>query len=160
LNKLEKRVNKSEHRRGEKVADDYGKSEKSRESNSRHSDRDDWKSLLAQLVLEAILQFGADLGNLHARADQELAAQEFVRAVFVCEFADDATILAVLVPAESPVRNRFRADVLKAAENRVFFRNLESFPQDFDFDEPLVRAKNLRSPARRGSFRHWWSRLL
>lgn len=104
------------------------------------------EGLLPQLILEAILQFGADFRNFHAGAHQKLAAQEIVRAVFIGEFSDDAAILAILIPAETPVRDGFRADVLEAAKNRVLFRDLESFSQDFNFNQPLVGAKNLRGP--------------
>jgi hypothetical protein len=96
--------------------------------------------------LEAIFQFGADLGNFHACAHQKLAAQEIVRAVFIGEFPDDAAILAILIPAETAVRDGFRADVLKAAKNRIFLGDLKSFSQDFNFNQPLVGAKNLRGP--------------
>jgi len=89
--------------------------------------------LLVQLVLEAILQFRADLCNFHACAHQELAAQEVMREIFIGEFADDAAILAVLIPAKTPVRDSLRTYVLKAAKNRILFGNLKGFPQDFDF---------------------------
>jgi hypothetical protein len=97
--------------------------------------------------LEAILQFGADLGNFHPCAYQELAAQEIVRAVFIGELSDHAAILAILIPAETAVRDGFRADVLKAAKNRVLFRDLESFSQDLNFDQTFVGAKNLSGPS-------------
>ena len=116
--------------------------------------------LLAQLVLEAILQFRADLCNFHARAHQELAAQEVMREVFIGELADDAAILAVLIPAKTPVRDSLRTYVLKAAKNRILLRDLEGFPHDLDFDKAFVWAKNLRAASRRSCFRHWWSRLL
>jgi len=103
--------------------------------------------LLFQLALQAILQLGADLGNFHARAHHKLAAQEFVRAVFIGEFCDHAAILAILIPAEAPVGDGFRADVLKAAKNGVLLRNLERFSQDCDFDQPFVWPKNLRRPS-------------
>jgi hypothetical protein len=51
--------------------------------------------------------------------------------------------LAILVPAETPVRDRFRADVLEAAENGVLFGDLKRLPEDFDVYESLVRAENL-----------------
>jgi hypothetical protein len=121
---------------------------------------DNLRTLLPQLILEAILQFWADLGNFHAGAYQKLAAQEIVRALFIGEFSDDAAILAILIPAETPVRDGFRADVLEAAKYRIFFRDLKSFSQDFNFDQTFVGAKNLRGPIRRSCFRHWWSRLL
>ena len=70
-----------------------------------------------------------------------------MRAVFISKFSDDAAILAVLIPAETAVRDGFRSDVLKAAKNRIFLRDLERFPQDLNFDQPFVGAKNLRSPS-------------
>jgi hypothetical protein len=116
--------------------------------------------LLPQLVLQAILQFGADFADFHAGAHQELAAQKFMRSFFIGEFSDHAAILAVLVPTETPVRDRFRADVLKAAKNRILLRDLERFAHNLDFDKAFVGAKNL-SAARGGNcFRYWWSRLL
>jgi hypothetical protein len=102
--------------------------------------------LLFQLALQAILQLGADLGNFHARADHELAAQEFVRAVFIGEFCDHAAILAVLIPAEAAIGNSFRANVLKTAKNRILLGNLKGFSQDRDFDQAFVGPKNLRRP--------------
>jgi hypothetical protein len=91
------------------------------------------KILLLQFALEAILQFRADLGNFHARAHQELAAQEIVRAVLIGEFPDDAAILAILIPAEAPVRDSFRANVLETAQNRILFGDLKRFPHNLDF---------------------------
>ena len=54
------------------------------------------RQLFAQLLFQAELQFGADLADLHARADHELAAQQFVRLIFVGELCDDAALLAIL----------------------------------------------------------------
>jgi hypothetical protein len=105
------------------------------------------EGLLSQFVVQAVFQFGADLGDFHARADEEFAAQEIVRALLVGELSNDAAILAILVPAESSVRDRFRADVLKAAQNRILFGNLESFPQNLDFHQALVRPEDLASLA-------------
>jgi hypothetical protein len=94
--------------------------------------------------LEAILEFGADFGNFHARAHQELAAQEFVRAIFIGKFSDDAAVLTVLIPAKAAIGDGFRTDVLKAAKNRILLGDLESFPHNLDFDQTFVRPKNLR----------------
>jgi hypothetical protein len=101
------------------------------------------ESLLAQLVLQAILQFRADFADFHACANQELATQQFVRAIFIREFSYNAAILAILIPAETPVRNGFRTDVLEAAKNRIFLRDLKSFSQNFDFDQSFVWPKYL-----------------
>jgi len=105
-----------------------------------------WKSLFPQLVLEAIFQFGADICNFHTCAHQELAAEEIMWALFVGKFSDDAAILTVLIPAEASVRDGFRADVLKAAKNRILLGDLKSFPHNLDFDQSFVRSKNLRGP--------------
>ena len=102
--------------------------------------------LLAQFLLQAILQLGADLCNFHASAYQKLAAQEFMRAVFIGELTGNAAILAILIPAESSVGDCLGADVLKAAKNRVLLRDLKGLPKNFDFYQPLIRAKDLCSP--------------
>jgi hypothetical protein len=96
-----------------------------------------------QFFLQAVLQFGADLGDFHSGAHEKLAAQEIMRALFVGKLSGDAAILAILIPAEAAVRDRIRADVLKTTKDRVLFRHLEGFPKDFDFDEAFVRAKYL-----------------
>jgi hypothetical protein len=103
-------------------------------------------TLFTQLVFEAIHQFGANLGNFHARAHQEFAAQEIVRAVFIRKLSNDAAILAILIPAESAVGDGFRTEVLKAAKNRILLGNLKRLPHNFDFHQPFVRTKNLRGP--------------
>jgi hypothetical protein len=115
-------------------------------ANSRDAANVLRKSLLPQLVLETIFQFGADLGNFHPCAHQEFAAEEIMRTLFVGEFSDDAAILTVLIPAETPVRDGFRADVLKAAKNRILLGDLKSFPHNLDFDQSFVWSKNLRRP--------------
>jgi hypothetical protein len=70
-----------------------------------------------------------------------------VRPVFIREFSHDAAILAILIPAETPVWNGFRTDVLKAAKNRIFFRDLKSFSQNLDFDQSFVWTKYLCAAA-------------
>jgi hypothetical protein len=110
--------------------------------------------------LEAVLQFGADFADFHSRAYQKFTAQEFVRALFIGQFSNDATILAVLVPAEAAVGYRFGTDVLKAPQNGVLFRNLKHLPKYRDFDKPLVGAEYLSAPIRGGGFRHLRSCLL
>jgi len=85
--------------------------------------------LLAKFPLQAILELGADLGNFHARAYQKLATEQFVRLIFVQELSGDAAILAVLIPAESAVRDGFGANVLKGAENGIFSGTSKIFPR-------------------------------
>jgi hypothetical protein len=92
------------------------------------------RQLFAQLLFQAELKFGADLADFHAFADHELTAQQFVRFILVGELRHDAAILAILVPAEAPVGNRLRADVLEAAEDRVFFRDFKRLPENLDRD--------------------------
>jgi hypothetical protein len=101
--------------------------------------------LLAQFLLEAVFQFGADLGDFHARAHEKFAAQEIVRALFIGELSNHAAILAILIPAESSVGDGFRADVLKATKDRILFGNLERLAQNLDFHQPLVRPEDLAS---------------
>jgi hypothetical protein len=157
----EKRVRYEEHFGGGKVAMEFWVITRFAFSNSKGGARRDLDArLLLQLALQAILQLGADLGNFHAGADHELATQKFVRLVLVGEFCDHAAVLAVLIPAETPVRNGFRADVLKTTKNRIFLRNLEFLPQDRDFDQPFVGPKNLRRPSGRSRFRRLRCRLL
>ena len=96
-----------------------------------------------QFILQAILEFGAEFCNFHAGAHHELTAEQFARLVVVNQFAHHAAILAILIPAEPPIRDGFRADVLKAAENRVLFRDLEGLPEDLDFNQPFIGPKNL-----------------
>ena len=42
-----------------------------------------WPVLLFELLLKAILQFGADFGDFHSCAYHEFAAEELMRLVFV-----------------------------------------------------------------------------
>jgi hypothetical protein len=104
-------------------------------------------NLLLKFSLQAILQFGAEFSNLHACAYQEFATEQFVRLVFIQQLSSDAAILTILIPAEPSVWNRFRADVLKGAQDRVLFRNLESLSEYLDFDESFVGSKYLRGCA-------------
>jgi len=101
------------------------------------------KNLFSELISEAISKFGTDLCDFHSCADQEFAAQQFVRLVIVHQLANYAAILAILIPTKASVRNGFRTDVLKAAENRVFFGDFEYLSEDLDSDQPFVRPKNL-----------------
>jgi hypothetical protein len=112
------------------------------------------KLLLVQLLLQAVFEFGANLGDFHPGAYQEFAAQQFVGLVVVDQFARDAAILAILIPAETSVGNGFRADVLEAAQDRILFGNFERLPENLDGDEPLVWAKYLIGTARTDSFLH------
>jgi hypothetical protein len=110
-------------------------------------------ALPVQLFLEAILQFRADLCNFHPRAHQELATQQFVRLVLIYELAGHTAILAILIPAETSIRNGFRADVLEAAENRILLRDFERLPKNLDLDQAFVWTKYLIGTARGDCFR-------
>jgi hypothetical protein len=100
-------------------------------------------NLLVKLISEAVFKFGADLCDFHACADQKFAAQQFAGLVIVHQFANYAATLAILIQAKPPVRNGFRANVLKAAENGVLFRDVERLPEDLDLDQSLVRPKDV-----------------
>src|ERR1700676_2117511 len=101
--------------------------------------------LFVELLLEAILEFGADLGNFHSRAHEELAAQQFMRLFFIRQFSGHAAILTILIPAEASVGYRFRADVLKTTKNRIFLRDFERLAQDLDGNQAFVGTKYLRA---------------
>jgi len=97
-----------------------------------------------QLRTEAPFQFLADLGDLHSGHHDELAAQHLTCLIVVRQLRRDAAILAILIPAETPVGNRLRADELKAAQDGIFLRHLEFSPQDGDLHQLLVRTKWFR----------------
>ena len=69
-----------------------------------------------ELGAEAPLQFLAEVGDLHAGHDDEFAREHFAWLVVVGELAGDATVLAILIPAEAAVRDGLRTDELEAAE--------------------------------------------
>jgi hypothetical protein len=116
--------------------------------------------LFAQDGTQTQSKFGTQLGDLHAGHHQKLATQHFAGLIVVRQFGHDAAILTILIPAETSVGNGLRADVLKAAKNGVLLGNLERFAHDLDFDQALVRSKNLGTSVRRRWFRHLRSRLL
>src|SRR6266568_4754689 len=97
-----------------------------------------------QLGAQAPLEFLAQLENFHARHDDELAAQHFARFVVIGQLAGHAAILAILVPAETAVRNGFRADELETAQERVALRHLELLSEDGDVNQLFVRTEGLR----------------
>jgi len=82
-----------------------------------------------QLGAQAPLQFLADFGDFHSGHDDEFAAQHLARFVVIGELAGNPAILALLVPAEAPVGDRFGTDELKAAQQRVPFWDLEFLSQ-------------------------------
>lgn len=63
--------------------------------------------------------------------------------ILIRKLARHATILTVLIPAESPVRNRLWANELKAPQQRIALGYEEGSPHDRNFDQALVWTKNL-----------------
>jgi hypothetical protein len=97
-----------------------------------------------ELGSQTPLQFLAQIRDLHARHDDELAREHFAGFVVVGELADDAAVLTILVPAEATVGDGFGADELEAAKQRVALRDLKLFAHDGDFDEFFVGTKRFR----------------
>jgi hypothetical protein len=90
------------------------------------------------------LQFLAEVGNFHARHDDEFAGEHFARLIIVGKLTGDAAVLAILIPAESAVRNGLGADELETAKQRVALRDLEFLAQDSDVHEFFVRTERFR----------------
>src|SRR5579859_1993202 len=65
---------------------------------------------------QAPLQFLAQFRNFHSSHDDEFAAEHFARLVVVRQLAGHAAILAILVPAEAAIGNRFRANELETTQ--------------------------------------------
>jgi hypothetical protein len=97
-----------------------------------------------ELGTQAPLQFLTHVGNFHAGHDDEFTGKHFARLVIVGKLTGDAAVLTILIPAEAAVRNCFRTDELKAAQQRVAFRDLEFLAHDDDIDEFFVRTKGFR----------------
>jgi hypothetical protein len=97
----------------------------------------------AEFRPQAKPQLRAQLSDGHAIGDQELAAQHLARLVVIGQLAVDATVLAILIPAEAAVRNRFRAEVLEAAQERILLRNFEGLAEDGDFNQALEGPERL-----------------
>ena len=108
-----------------------------------------YRSVDGELGAETPFQFLAKFGDFHAGHDDKFAGDHFARLIIIGKLAGDATILAILVPAEAAVGDGFRTDELKAAEQGVTFRNLKLSPEDGDLNEFFVRTERFRhdSPA-------------
>jgi hypothetical protein len=106
---------------------------------------------LAEFAAEAPLQFRRYVRNLHAGDHEKFAGQHGARGVVVGELADDFAVLALLIPAEAAVGNRFGADVLEGAEKAVFLRDVEGAAEDGDRNEPLVGTKDVGHEGRLSS---------
>jgi hypothetical protein len=103
------------------------------------------EKLLAERVLEANAQLGTHVRNLHPGHDNELAALHLPRLIIVRELGLNAAILAILIPAETAVRNRLGAEKLKAPKERVSIWNFHGLPEHFDLYQLLVRPKRSRN---------------
>lgn len=88
----------------------------------------------SELALQAEHQLGSELRNIHSGGNHKLAAQNRLGTIFIGKLAAYATILALLIPAEAPVWNRFRTDKLKASQQRISLRYEEALPHHRDFD--------------------------
>src|SRR5258705_11614506 len=64
------------------------------------------RGIRRHLCSQASFQFLAHLGDFHPRHHDELAAQHLVRFVLIRQLVRHLAILAILVPAEAPIRNR------------------------------------------------------
>src|SRR6266403_1240359 len=85
--------------------------------------------ILRQFYPQAPLQLLAELRNFHARHHDELARQHFARIVIIRQLASYTAILAILIPAKSPVGYGIRADELKASQQRISLWHLEFLAQ-------------------------------
>jgi hypothetical protein len=97
---------------------------------------------LTEFAAKAADQFRSELGDIHAFRDNEFATEDGPSLVIVGKLAIDAAILAFLIPAEAAIRNRFRADELKRAEQGIALRDEKRLPENRDFDELFVRPKD------------------
>src|SRR6185436_9496628 len=70
---------------------------------------------LLQRGPKAALQLRTDRSNLHPGHHDKFAAKHFPRLVIVRQFRHYPAILAILVPAETPVRNRLWTQKLETA---------------------------------------------
>jgi len=93
---------------------------------------------------EAPLKLLAQLSNFHSRHDNEFAAQHFPRLILIRQLARNAAILTLLVPAESSVGYRFRANKLEASQQRVALGHLELLAQDSNVHELFIGTKRFR----------------
>ena len=89
-------------------------------------------NLLLQDPPEAELELRADLRDFHSRHDHEFATKHLARLVLVGELGRHTAVLAILIPAEPAVGDRLRTQKLEAAQERIFFRNFDSFLQHLD----------------------------
>src|ERR1700733_5606802 len=99
---------------------------------------------LAQFCTQASDQLRCEFRDGHAFRDDEFAAQNGASLILIRELAVHSAILALLIPAETSVGNRFGADELEGAEQGISLGYQEGLPQYRDFDKSLVRPEDLR----------------
>ncbi len=121
------------HRESEKVAAD---------DLQKKQDEGCYSAL--QYAAEATLQLRAYFFYFHASHDHKFARNHFARFIVIGQLTLDTAILAILVPTETPVRDRLRTNELEATEQRVFLRNLEFLAHDFYGNQFFVGTKGAR----------------
>src|SRR4030095_3455342 len=104
----------------------------------------DHSFILRQFGAQAPFELLAQLRDFHPRHHNELAGQHFPRIIVIRQLAAHSAILAILVPAESPIRNRLRADELKAAQQRIPLRHMKLLSEQCDLDQFFVRTEGFR----------------
>src|SRR6185369_11596891 len=85
----------------------------------------------------------AELRDHHSLFTLQTARERRPVALLVLAFhvIPDLAIRAFTVPAEVAVRNGIDGEVLKAAQQPVFFRHADLVAHDFETDELLVRIE-------------------
>jgi hypothetical protein len=104
--------------------------------------------LFAERIPKTDTQLGTELSNLHPGHDNELAAQHLARFIVIRQLGLNAAVLTVLVPAKTAVGDRFGAQELKTAQQRILVGNFHGLTQHLDFNQVLVgpeRAGHNRS---------------
>jgi hypothetical protein len=69
-----------------------------------------------QLGTQAPLEFLANLRDFHSGHDDKFAAQHFTGLIVIRELAGNTAILALLIPAEASIWNRFGTDELETTQ--------------------------------------------
>jgi hypothetical protein len=105
------------------------------------------RGVSGKLGPEAPLELLAQFGNFHSGHNDKLAAQHFPGFIVIRQLAGNAAVLTILIPAKTPVRNRFRTDELKTSQKRVTLRHLELLPHDGDVHQLFIMSPVLRGRA-------------
>jgi hypothetical protein len=90
------------------------------------------------------LQFLAEIDDFHTGHNDELAREHFAGLIIIGKLTGDAAVLAILIPAETAIRNSFGADELEATEQGIALRNMELLAHDGDIHEFFIRTKGFR----------------